>query len=252
MIDLRMSGIFAAVAFLLSFLLGLLSGAAITIVLGRALIFAIVFFVISGLIKYLVTRFLPELLERAAPSDDGFFTGTRVDITEGETPGLAIDPASMQPKDVYMGAQPDDSEEDIGDISDLMRAGIAAQQKQRETFTGMDQDIQDGYNETGKVASFSEPGISSIPSQETPQFRAYGTEAGGGGFEETLPDLDSMAGAFSTRKAEEGPDNTEYSVSSPPRKRSSMPSKEASWAGDFNAKEMAKGLQTVLSKDKEG
>ena len=251
MIDLRIGGIFAAAAFLLSFLLGLFSGAAITILLGRALIFAIVFFVISGLVKYLVIRFLPELLERAVPADDGFFTGTRVDITEGETPGFTADPASMQAKDVYMGAQPDDSEEDLGDISDLMKAGIAARQKQRETPAGMDQDMQDGYNEMGKMASFSDTSISSMPSQNVPQFRAYGTEAGGD-FEETLPDLDSMAGAFSSRQTEEDPDNTEYSVSSPPRKRSSMPSKEAAWAGDFNAKEMAKGLQTILSKDKEG
>ena len=251
MIDLRMSGIFAAAAFLLSFLLGLLSGAAITILLGRALIFAIVFFVISVLIKYLVTRFLPELLERAAPEDGFFTTGTRVDITEGDTIGMAGEPASMQAREVYMGAQPDDSEEDLGDISDLMTVGSAAHQKYRETPAGMDQDIQDGYNEVGEMTSFSDLGISSVPSQNTPQFRDYGTE-GGGDLEETLPDLDSMAGAFSTRQAEEDPDNTEYSRSSPPRKRSSMPSKEAAWAGDFNAKEMAKGLQTILSKDKEG
>jgi hypothetical protein len=66
-----------------------------------------------------------------------------------------------------------------------------------------------------------------------------------------LPDLDSMAGAFRPASADGESDTTEYSVSTPSRKPSSG-GKGAEWSGDFNAKDMAKGLQTVLKKDKEG
>jgi hypothetical protein len=60
-----------------------------------------------------------------------------------------------------------------------------------------------------------------------------------------------MAGAFTSATPGENPDAAEYSGSAPPKKSSSG-KKDQAWAGDFNAKEMAAGLRTVLNKDKEG
>ena len=259
MIDLRISGIVATAAFLLSFLLGLISGAAMTVMLIRALIFAVTFFLISGAVKILITRFLPELLETAASEDESFLPGARVDITAGDTSDFSGDSSALQLKPVFMGAQPDESDDELGDIVDLMRAGTGSLHSGRESSTGMDQDTQDSYNEGGGIGSFSEfgsaegfkPSAPPVLNQKAAQVKSFET-AGSFGSEDTLPDLDSMAGAFSTTSMEEDTDNTEYSVSAPSRKKSSSGSKEAAWAGDFPAKDMAKGLQTILSKDKEG
>jgi len=68
--------------------------------------------------------------------------------------------------------------------------------------------------------------------------------------EESLPDLDSMAGAFKSSSQDEDPDTVEYSVSTPAKKQSS--NKAQAWTGDFNPKDMAAGLRTVLNKEKEG
>jgi hypothetical protein len=58
-----------------------------------------------------------------------------------------------------------------------------------------------------------------------------------------------MAGAFMSNSSNEEFGANEYSAPSP-RKPSS--NKAPQWTEDFNAKEIAMGLRTVLSKDKEG
>jgi hypothetical protein len=58
-----------------------------------------------------------------------------------------------------------------------------------------------------------------------------------------------MAGAFLAGSSDEESEEPGFSGSEPLKR---APAKTPEWAEDFNAKEMAKGLQTLLSKDKEG
>jgi hypothetical protein len=263
-VNLRISGIIAVAAFVLSFLIGTMSRASMPILIVRPLIFALLFFVVSALINMAVLRFLPELLE-ANQENESFdpVPGSRIDITEGDSPSSSI-PSFMA----------DSSEDGLGNISDLLQGGNAPPAQ-----AGMDQNKTDGYNKAGEMVDFSgspleapdPPSSSEMPPWTGVNFAgSTGTSAGGiqdapsespardkalpevfSGSEDVLPDLDSMAGAFSSFADEEEGDTIEYSVSTPSSKSSS--SKNApDWTGDFNPKDMAKGLQTVLKKDKEG
>jgi hypothetical protein len=104
-VNLKISGIIAGIAFVLSLLIGFISGAGI-FVLVRALIFAAVFFGISEGAYWLILRFLPELLE---PPDNGE-AGSLVDISIGDDSGESLpevdagesgfeDPSGLDQKD---------------------------------------------------------------------------------------------------------------------------------------------------------
>jgi hypothetical protein len=63
-----------------------------------------------------------------------------------------------------------------------------------------------------------------------------------------------MAGAFMPSAGDEEPGANEFTVSTvaPTRRPASSSKKAPDWTENFNAKDMAKGLQTVLNKEKEG
>ena len=265
MFNLKVSAIVAGIAFVLSFLIGLFSKTTMPMIILRPIIFAFVFFVISALIYILVRSFLPELLENETPGfDSGLLPGSRVNITESDAPDFVqgfsptlnrgddvpFDTGESAPgnqrdssrgsgappqRQVFMGAQADDSEDGLGNISDLMgkytvsQPSSPAASSQPET---LDQNAQEDYT---KVADLEEiPTVAGIP-----------------GSVDVLPDLDSMAGAFMPATMGRETDNTDYSVSAPPRKP--LPGRKTKeWAGDFNAKDMASGLRTILNKEKEG
>ena len=292
MINLRVSGIIATTAFILSLIIGIVSRTAMPLLLVRAIVFALVFFVIAAMIHFMVGRFLPELLatESAGTNTDIDFMapGSQLNIIEGESDGAPADDNSASPSvPLFMGAQPDDSEDGLGDISELSKKSPASAPGggiQSIGLAGMDHNAQDRYNEEGKLEEMAEPdeftpwepprlsaGGSSGKNPENPPVSA-GTRAsaGAGGAsappkprppvmvaadtagsdsDDLFPDLDLMAGAFIPTPTSDGSDTSEYSGSSSRRSRSN---KEAGWAGDFNAKDMAAGLRTVLNKEKEG
>ena len=242
MFNLKVCGIVAAAAFLLSFLLGLASRTLMPLLLVRPLVFAAVFFGISIFINFLISRFLPELIEtHASGSDSDLLPGTRINIVEGDSDESPLDFPSGESSSAtglaFAGAQPDDEGHEMGDISEL----AGSRPEAGGIFEGMDQNIDNGYNQQAEVAGSPEGAVK--------------TSFGGGTFDgsdEILPDLDSMAGAFSSGFSSEEPDTTNYSVSTPAKKSSSGGKEGAEWAGDFQAKDMAKGIQTILKKDKAG
>ena len=250
MFDFRISGIVAGIAFLLSFLIGLLSKSTMPALIVRPLIFAVLFFILPALIKILVSRFLPELLEDSSPE---IIPGSRVNITEGDEAGYPMEypagypmeaPPSLGQAPVFAGAKPDDSGDDVGNISDLFKS-----QSQDKGFSaGMDQIAEDDYTEKGMgdFGTGKEKGAWTQTERKAPAETSFGFSDS----EESLPDLDSMAGAFISSSSDENPETVEYSASTPARKQSS--NKAQAWTGDFNAKEIAAGLRTVLNKDKEG
>ena len=233
MFDLRKSGIIAAAAFFLSFLIGLVSGSSMPLLLLKPLIFAVLFFIVAVFVGMLVSRFLPELLEE----NSDFTPGSRIDIMEGdsaEAPGASRAAAGQ----VFVGAMPDSSEDGLWNISDLA-SRAAPPQPSGGISASMDKIAEDGY--TGD-------GVSSRQGESW----GVGTDVSGSfGSEDALPDLDSMAGAFVSGAQDEETETGDYSVPAPARKPMSG-GKAPSWAEDFNAKEIAAGLRTVLNKDKEG
>ena len=311
MIDLRISGMIGGAAFFLSLLLGMFSGAHFPMLVLRPILFGLLFFAISALVKYLISHFLPDLLEGAARGDDsGILPGMRIDITEAGLPGEALAFAhegmganmsrpsnrinAAVPKPVAVGFS--DSEENIGNIADLKKKPQARNVPPSDDMplevlqAGMDQNTEIGYTDTegmGDLPSWGGKGelkapikvpfvVDSTPAvaekmseavRETPQFQPApeplrfasisGENGGSGGGSDMLPDLDSMAGAFRSssnddeREEPKEQGSLEYYTPASPKKTSSM-RPQPQLRGDFNAKDLARGLQTVLSKENNG
>jgi len=246
MLNLRIGGIVAGAAFVLSLVLGLVGRTPMPLLIIRPAIFAALFFVISALIKLVVSRFLPEILEDGDINRDADnLPGTRINILEGDSPP-GRGPA---PKHAFFGALAEDTDDDLGDISDLLVKSTAARASGERTFAGMDQNPQEDYTDEGGSEKKS-----GLAAEGKPEKRTGETDtAGVSGSEDALPDLDSMAGAFMSPSAGEESETPEYSVSAPlPKPSYSSRNKAPAWSGDFDAKELASGLRTILSKEKEG
>ena len=282
MFNPKTSGIIAIAAFLLSFFIGLASRTAMPMLIVRAVLFAVLFFVITALIHFMVSRFLPELLAGDSHAEEvDFMPGSRINIMEGDTGGgqsAEPSPGGLS----FMGAQAEDSEDGLGHISDLPSKEpadplTAAAGIQGIGLVGMDQNAQDGYNGEGKLEELPEPGVfapwdpaafSGSASSEPGAFVPDRPPVSGGGkppasgklqdanFAEVsdsgdfFPDLDSMAGAFMPSSAAEGSDAGEYTAAASSKRPRS--NKNSGWSGDFSAKDMAMGLRTALNKEKEG
>jgi hypothetical protein len=249
----------------------------------RPLIFAVIFFALSAFVKILVGRFLPELLEDANSDENLFKPGSRVNILEDDSPSdsSAVTDGFVSGSlgQVPAGAKPDDSGEDLGDISELSAINTFSQAARgsitgEESFLGVDQNAKERYTDDEGLSDSSGPDFSRMFSPESSfeaspggQARAAdtGTAASAGvnaaafagartesvfSSDETLPDLDSMAEAFMSDSSGGEPGVSDYSAPSSPRRPSS--GKAPKWTEDFNAKEIAMGIRTALSKDKEG
>ena len=243
MYNLRINGILAAIAFILSLLIGLFSRATMPMLIIRPLIFAALFFALSTLAKILVSRFLPELLEEDVDDFSLQQPGSRVDITEEDSQidGLYGGLRSAVVGQDVVAAKPDDSEENLGNISDLASKNYFSKNSGEEISSGMDHNTKEGYNVAEDFGNFTESSMSNMGGSGGVDF--FGSD-------EVLPDLDSMAGAFMQTSTNVEPEVNDYQPSGPLKKPSS--DKAPAWTEDFNAKEIAQGLRTVLNKDKEG
>jgi len=283
--DLRFSGIFAVIAFILSLLIGLVSRATMPMLIIRPSIFAVIFFVFAAFAKILVGRFLPELLEERA-DEDIFSPGSRVNILEGDSPADSsamtegFISGALGPSPVSAtGAKPDESDDGLGDISELSRRisfsqGAGGSGTPIESISGVDQNVKELYTDDGGSGDSAAPDFSNMftpdPAFDAPsggQAKSAGKGAGtrpgtvasvapkaGGSFDsdEVLPDLDSMAEAFMSGSSDEEQGAAEYSAPGPSRKPASSSNKAPDWTKEFNAKDIAMGLRTVLNKEKEG
>jgi len=246
MINFRVSGIAAGVAFVLSLVIGLMSGTAFSAILLRAFVFALVFFALSGLGFWLVSRYLPELLGGAEAGGGGDIDdfdisvpGSRVNISVGETP--------------VEGAFPGDASEDLDNIdgkssagsntadnntaffsepADLQTAGSQAESSQVEN-SPLDQEKKTEYNQKGDFTD----DIGSLVDPET-----FEKE-----MEEELPDMGNIGEGFA--ESEQSMEAENFDAPPEPRRSSS---KKPALADDFNPKELAKAIQTVLKKDEKG
>jgi hypothetical protein len=239
MFDVKISVIAAGIAFVVSLLLGLLSGASLPALIIRPLGFGVLFFVIAAVVYFLINHFLPELLDGDLPesmeADDTLGPGSRINITEEEPAGMSV-----------YAAQADDSEDDLGDISDLLKPGRAPRPVETAS-PGLDQSGEDGYTRSETVhtgiqnnGGFTGSG-NPVPKTVTVPDSAESMDM--------LPDLDAMARAFLPNSGEDGADTTEYSTSDDSPKRPAAGSRGQKMEGDFNPKELAAGIRTILKKE---
>jgi hypothetical protein len=236
--NLKWSGIFGAFAFVLSLLIGLLSGAGL-IALIRALILGLAFALLGSLIYWLVHHFLSELLDPEA-SDDEEGPGARVNITvEGDdgfdesellSGGIAAEdagPEGLGDRENGPGSEGDNSPEDR---------------------TALDQKREDGYTKEGEVMETGTPAAAD-DSGENPVSGASSGAAipGDSDSVDALPDLDNFSSAFLPSGEESGGEVPAAPPSLPDSPRDTGKNRAA--AGDFNPKEMASAIQTALKRD---
>jgi hypothetical protein len=275
-VDLKTGGIAAAVAFGLSFLIGFLSRSTMPYLIIWPLVFAAIFFVLVIAAKFLFGQFLPELLEDDSGSNAGIFPGSVVNIMEGDsnTDEFSSDDQgssgslSWQSPDA---ARPDESDKSIGDISALSEVVARNKAVYKEATAGaaegLDQNLENGYTALGEVGNFSQSAplldFEAAPSgaadasparaaakpaakpakTSKPRSAALYSDS-----DDSLPDLDSMAGVFTSSSADEEP---ETAGSPEPARQKKSANREQSLEGNFSPEDIAKGIRTVLQKDKE-
>jgi hypothetical protein len=259
-INLRWSVIAAAAAFTVSLILGISIRARILIVLIRALAFGALFFFLAVLIWRLINKYIPDLLRAPSPDPDlmpNLESGGRVNITLGDE---AI------PRDAAL--PPEETADDaVGNIAEMVNRPAPERspepppspEAESPAFTfespvfaglpgpasvqGMDQGSQSGYTGSGSDASRA-----SSPSIRTPAGGFSGLEDTSGGLE-SLPDLDALAGNFLSSPAA-GEDEPVSAPGSSPRPAGGGRSKKGGTVEeDFNPKELASAIQTILKRD---
>jgi hypothetical protein len=245
MFDPKLSGIVGGIAVVLSLLIGFISGVGFPWLLIRALVFGVGFFVLSGCVYWLVTQFLPELLDQGEedPGLEAGGPGSRVDISitgDGEGAGEASRGGEFSP----------DLDASDG-FTDLVGT-VSPSNENMDALSGngLDQSAEDGYTKEGKAAEGplhsgpSSPQGAAAPA--IPAVAALGSESSD--MVDELPDLELMADAFVTPSIEGGAGEIIESSPSIPAGRSKPPN----LGGDFNVKEMASAIQTILKREDKG
>jgi hypothetical protein len=230
MFNFKVSGIAAGAAFIVSLLLGIFSGSGVLVLLLRAFGFGVFFFVLSCLVFWLVGQFMPELL---SGSDDLFDApGSRVNISVGSGPVEgAFPPADTDEVDnidsrvaqVFPGRLPVQAADDKADSPP-------------STAEALDQDEETAYNRKGSVSA------EEISGKETGRNSDKA---------DLIPDFDTLSEAFLPDSGPESPEPVIFDTPEPKKSHSGVSANQG-FAGDFNPKELAQAIQTVLKKDEKG
>jgi hypothetical protein len=255
MFDLRISGIAAGAAFILSFLLGLIHKAGFPWLLLRPLMFAVLFFLISAAVYQLISRFLPELLEGGGETPDygdesPEVPGSRVNIMEGEGSGPA--PA------IASDGGGEEEDDNLGNISDLIgrRSNSPVRERPAMDDSGgnnyappLDHPAENRYTEgrAQERVPVGDDAPEPVPASAAAVPRPVSPAAVEIEGVDVLPDLDSLAGAFLTSEGE-AEDTADYSAAGAVKKPSPG-GKGQSMAGDFNPKELAAAIRTKLKRE---
>ena len=222
------------VAFVLAFATSLLVGQALlSVALVRALIFAVLFFLLGTGAWTLINNFIPEVLSPNAGNDatSNIFsmdqTGSRVNITLGGQSDAAL------PDKDDEAQNPDD----VGNINDLVSGAFKPEKRAAQRI---DQNPENDYNDGSGEFTQEAHGGDEAFSVDFGGFVSGGDDAG---------ESDPFADSFSLGSGSE--DSMASAESSLPERKvtGNRPEK---FEGDFNPKEIAAGIRTVLEKDKKG
>jgi len=241
-------------AFVLAFIISLLLGhTSLPVALARAGGFAALFFCMGTGIWALINIFIPELLNAQNDDASNVFskksTGARVNITLDDMPDAAL-PAALPDAGVEAAGA-----DEVGDFKDLVSRSMKSERD-------IDQKPATGYTENRQqeefVPVFDASADSALENELdnvkidglgdfSMDFGAFVPEGGKAG--DSDPFMDSFSflpGTGDSMSAEE----THAPPASPQRKIST--NKPAQLQGDFDPKEIAAGIRTVLEKDKKG
>lgn len=243
MFNVKWGFVSGAIAFALAFLSSMIFGHVnLPIASIRAGVFAMLFFGVGGGISALVNIFLPELLTPAAPNDvtDSVFSsdllgtpaaGSHVNITVDDTPNAALPDRSIGQ---------DGANEEVGDFNDLIYGSI-------KLAKDIDQNPVTGYTTDGGSTDFT-PAFSPQKADSLGDFSMD--------FSAFIPadtasvQTDSFMEQFSSFPESGASGNADNTDTQPERKVSM--NKPMELKGDFDPKEIAAGIRTVLEKDKRG
>ena len=273
MLNFKWGLIFALFALITSIALGILFGVNPVHIIIRAIIFTVVFFGLGMGINYVINTFFPEILlydDSHSQSDTQNMNeqGSLLNITLGGSGEYAV-------PELYKDS---DGGEEMGNIEDLIsgnfkvRPSSSEREHSTESFTGgIDRNGNGSYNNMAAAEDnadaenddmFSFQGMQSAAERlpVKPVFTpSFGDDSGLGG----LPDLDAMAGAFSPGYSADSALQAHSASFVPASPVQAFSSEEAPRAvqynkgnktrqleGDFDPKELAEGIRTILSKDK--
>jgi hypothetical protein len=205
--NFKVSGIAGGGAFVLSLLIGLISGSGVITLVLRAFGFGVFFFVLFCVVFWLLGQFVPEILS----TDDLDIPGSRVNLTVG---------------DRIEGAFPVGNADEVDNIEGKAAAvsGRSSSDEAGPSSAGMDLGNQSGYTDNRD---------------------SEGTGSSGG-----MPDFDALSGSFSASSASEEDEPVVFE--SEPRRPLSTGGRNSDAMGDFNPKDLARAIQTVLKKEEKG
>jgi len=263
MFNFKWGGIAAGAAFVLSLALGLFIGHAGLHALLRAAIFAALFFGLGTAAWTLINTFIPELLSSSGAGRGDIASNLFGTGTAGSQVNITVD----DDQDSLSAALPEGQEYgaaggELDDIGDLFRPKDIDQ----TPATGYNEEAGYSQEEPGGFApvdvfapateefasAFSDDAPSESGEEETGEFsmdfNAFipGGLSGGNGEGET-EDTDSEADPFSFLN---GGGAAAFEEPAAPERKVSSRNKPMQLEGDFDAREIAAGLRTVLQKDK--
>ena len=254
-------GVFSGgAAFVLALLLGLLFGhVGFLIALLRALIFAVAFFALGVGIYLVINSYIPELLVSDTGSESAnIFSldtpGSRVNITLGDSGG---EPRYIPPEG--SGAALPEAGSGSGEVGDIGDLGSV---RSKQAVKDMDQTRFGDY--TGYVGESGGAGADAGMKDFSPDFPAFnaGRETAGQNTEPAANFSGSSLGVsdFSGFGDDDpfgfgdafGSIGSSDAAASPEPERKVSGNKTQALDGDFNPKEIAVGIRTVLENDKKG
>jgi len=248
-------GIYAGIAALfLAFITSITIGqAALGAAVLRGLGFAALFFVLGTGVWTLINTFMPELLipdthdaaanifggaDSGESGSSSSTYGSNINITLGDRGDAALPDAE------------DAGSEEVGNISDLVSGAIdpGAEARKNRTLSGLDGIGETSYNDGGgeplpALTGFGESSPSEQSGGFTMNFDSFSMDSGGGaGNLEPFGDTFALPGDLGGSGGEE--------EVLPERKVTG--NKPMALEGDFNPKDIAAGIRTVLETDKRG
>ena len=260
---------FSAAAFVISVGLGIISGVTVLLIILRAIVFAVFFFGLGFALKFLITNYYPELFLQRDATESQY----PADQKSPEEPMTIDTTGEYAVPELYKAAGDQD---ELGNIEDLISGTFRSGEEsvdltEEESYNGegiqSEMEVKFNASAAGKqetinfddmfgddTAAYDEPGPQSAQNQDfTPSLGNDSDGLGG------LPDLDSMAMAFGGVASfpETGGSSFGDDLESVPPGRMDEPAeshytgnKPQPLKGDFNPQELAKGISTVLAKEK--
>jgi hypothetical protein len=224
MFNPKISGIFAGAGFVLSLLVGLVTGARFPLLLIRAFVFAAIFFALASAGYGAIQLYLPELLSK--DSGDIPSLGAQVDISIGDDEGA-------------------------GDIS-LESGGLG--DDLNDFLENPGNSGGDTLDQTGEAVYTGEGALEEIQGPSKPALpEGPGFSPGDADSVDMLPDLDAMSGAFSAGAVAAGGEAAGTgSQADSFSGGAGGQSRKQGLDENFNVKDMASAIQTILKRENKG